>query len=285
MSIEARRHQLYALHRPLAHTVFAPDGTIHPETDHRTAIDAKDPRVRIWHTYALFAGDASDRRLANAILRQTTLKPGYDFGMVALLNVWHVLGEHLESDVRELVRACLQKSGRIQMETDSGFVGMNDNFGAMATSIAILCGEFNHDPEPVAWGIGKLRNLVDRLDRDDTISEFNSPTYIPITMSCMAQIVNHAKSPEACDLALRIEQQCWLHVVAAFHPGVGVQGGPSSRSYMVDSCGHLGNLLATLYLQYGEEAVPLNPARQGFGQEPRWTVHHANESYQSASVC
>lgn len=285
MSIELRREQLFALDRPLLREIFAKDGSVLPHVQHPALGDANDARSRFWHSYAALTGDENDRQLGNAILRKTSMQPGYDFGMVSLFHAWLHLNDRLDEDVRNQMESCIRLSGRPQVKCDHGFVGMNDNFAAMAVMNAVLAGEYNNDEVSINWGKNKLTELVQRLERDGVISEYNSPTYTPITMLCMAEIVEYAKDDELREMALHVETQTWLHSLACYHPGIGIQSGPTSRSYMVDSCGHLSSMNATYYMIFGDKWVPFHPAKYGFGQERRWVVHHKNIYYPASSIC
>lgn len=282
-----RREQLLALHREWAGEVFEADGTYRLNStrwlprlpDERRGAD---PRVIAWHAFAFFAGDARDQRLANAMLRGTTFSPGYDFFLCALIQLWKRHGQAFEPDILERTEACLRDCGPEQTSA-SGFVGMNDNFPAMSTLILVLAGEHTGRQQLVRLGLERLRDLVGRLDRDGTLSEFNSPTYVGLTLACMADLATYARDAEARRLALRIEQQVWFDVCARFHPGTSQMGGPSSRSYTADSCGQMHNTRYALYAAFGAETVFVSPERYAYVDDPRLCLHHDDPMFNAAN--
>lgn len=271
-----RRSELYRLHRPLLHRQFDQDAQPQPGAD----TDYRDPRVAAWHSFAFFPGDETDVRLGNGLLRHTGFSPSYDFFMCALMQLYLRHRERFAPDVLEKAENCMALSGEPQAESP-GFVGMNDNFGAMAVVVLVFLGELTDRPELLQNAIDKMRVLVGRLDQDGTISEFNSPTYTALTLCCMADIANYAKNEQARELALRIEQQTWYDVCARFHPGTSQMGGPSSRSYMGDSCGHMYNGRFAIHVAFGEGAQFVSPARYayGAGADMGLVLHHNSPSF------
>jgi hypothetical protein len=282
-----RRDRLFHLHREWAGHIFEPDGTYRLVSDRwnpRLPDERRmgDPRVRAWHAFAFFAGNPTDIRLANAILRKTDFSPDYDFFVCGLIQLWKRHREAFEPDILERTEACLRACGPAQI-SGAGFVGLNDNFPAMSTLILVLAGEHTGRPELVGLGVARMRELVGRLDRDGTIAEFNSPTYLALTMACMADLANYAETDEARRLALRIEQQIWFDVCARFHPGTSQMGGPTSRSYTADSCGHMHNTRYVLNIAFGSDLVFINHERYAFADDSRLSPHHDDPMFNAAN--
>ena len=282
-----RRDRLFQLHREWAGRIFEPDGSYRLTSDRwnpRLPDERRgvDPRVSAWHAFAFFAGGPADVRLANAILRRTGFSPGYDFFMCALIQLWKRHRDVFEPDILERTETCLRTCGPEQI-SGSGFVGLNDNFPAMSTLILVLAGEHTGRGELVRLGVERMRELVGRLDRDGTISEFNSPTYLGLTLACMADLANYAKDAEARRLALRIEQQVWFDVCARFHPGTSQMGGPTSRSYTSDSCGQMHNTRYTLAVAFGNDLVFINHERYAYVDDPRLFQHHDDPMFNAAN--
>lgn len=298
-----RRTELFAEHRRILSRIFSPNGVYLGHDDdsqatapHYTLIrDATnsagvrqpiqlDPRIALWHAFAAFDGDEQDIRLANGILRHTSFLPGYDFGMAALLQLHRRYAHLYENDVAEKASSAIAATGNEQAESP-GFVGMNDNFAAMAVSVLIHAGELTSRPELVARGIEFLRDLVSRLDTYGAIAEFNSPTYTPLTQCCMADIIQFSVNEEARQLALRIESQTWYDLCARFHPQSGNMAGPSSRAYTADSCGHMHNARWLWQIAFGEEHCPLSPRRFSYGKAGHLVLHHNDPTFIPANGC
>ncbi|MDR1145635.1 MAG: hypothetical protein LBK71_05810 [Verrucomicrobiales bacterium] len=139
---------------------------------------------------------------------------------------------------------------------DFQFHGYNDNMPAEAALGLILGGEALGNREAVEYAVWNLRRLRDILARRGSISEWNSPTYTPVTLHAMAEIAAHAKHPVARDLAAKIEARIWLDLAARFHPALGVMSGPHSRAYNIDLLAQVSNAAAMFWFALGDLARP-----------------------------
>ncbi len=277
-----RRQELYARHRTLLRQIFTADGQYLGDPAAALAPEMKprpcDPRVLTYHCFPAMAGGQADIELANGILRHADFLPEYDFFVSALLLLYARHRDKFAPDILLRARACLETAGPTQLD-GPGFVGMNDNFPAMEVLCLILLGELTARPELLQNGIAKLRQLVARLDEYGTIAEYGSPSYTPITLCCLAEIVNFAGAAEARALALRVEQQIWYDLCARFHPGTSQYGGPSSRSYTNGSCGHMHNGRFLMHVVFGPEIQALSPLRYAYGRDPRLVIHHNDRGF------
>ena len=283
-----RRHEMYAKHRAMLEHVYARDGSLltpemagaaHPLVMFRGG----DPRESLWHCFALFSGDAADIRWGNAVLRRTVFSPDYDFMLAALLPLYFRHRMDLESDVLTKTEVCFKAAGPGQMASP-GFVGMNDNFASMVVLILVLAGELTGRRELVEDGVRKLQALAGLLERNGANSEYHSPTYTMLTVACCADIANHSSTPAAREKALFCERRIWRDLLARYHPPTGQHGGPSSRSYMNDSCGHLDNLKPMLHQVLGPELVPINYLSCGYTADTPLVVHHDDPAFIAANA-
>lgn len=278
-----RRNSLFACHRGILPDIFSPEG-VYTGVKTKTPLarvvsnDMLDPRVCIWHAFAAFAGDDQDIALGNGILRNTAFLPDYDFGMSALLHLWRRFEDRFEPDVRQKAEDAFERTGSEQMESP-GFVGMNDNFAAMACAVLVHAGEITGRHALIEKACADMRGIVSRLDSHGAIAEFNSPTYSPLTQCCMAEIVNFSRHEEARALARRIEEQTWCDICARYHSVTANMTGPSSRSYMSDSCGHMHNARFLFYLVFGEAAGFFTPLEYSYGKRPGLILHHGEPTF------
>ncbi|MDR1145634.1 MAG: hypothetical protein LBK71_05805, partial [Verrucomicrobiales bacterium] len=135
---------------------------------------------------------------------------------------------------------------------DFQFHGYNDNMPAEASMGLILGGQFLGCREAVEYGRWNLLRLRDILRRRGTISEWNSPTYTPITLHAMAELASHAADGDIRELALKIEQRLWLDFAARFHPEIGALAGPPSRAYTVDELAYVTIASSLLWFALGD---------------------------------
>jgi hypothetical protein len=153
------------------------------------------------------------------------------------------------------------------------FRGYNDNFPAMAALTTLVAGPLLGIEQYVGDGLDNLRSMQDLLLRRGVLSEYSSPTYTPITMTCLAEIAELSPIPEARALALQGEHRCWIDLCSRFHPATSIIAGPYSRAYNPDLCGHVHNAHMVLFLALGDEVVPINPLTALFPYRPRQIRH------------
>lgn len=224
-------------------------------------------RDRYWLCFALYAQGATD--LADAVIRAVRTHGVAHDGMadssfdIFATNIACVLlikhrsrmapdvVEKLEQVVREGL--CFLPGNR---QPDYQFHGYNDNMPAKATMGNILGGEMLGDAAAVEHGLWNLRSLRNMLFRRGINSEYNSPSYTPLTIHAMAEIAQHAKNQEARDLALKIEHRLWLDLAARFHPEIGIVSGPCSRAYNCDTIAHLSSVSVLIWFVLGDTSRP-----------------------------
>jgi len=141
-------------------------------------------------------------------------------------------------------------------QPDFQFQGFNDNMPAKATMGLVLGGELLGIPDAVEYGIWNLKQLRAMLTRRGINSEFNSPTYSPLTIRAISEIARFARNGEARELALAIEARLWIDLAARFHPELGVLCGPGSRCYTTDHLAHLSCAAMLFWFVLGDRARP-----------------------------
>lgn len=243
-------------------------------------------RDRYWLCFALYSQGATD--LADAIIRAgRTHGVAHDCTADSSFNIFHTniacvllikhrcrmapdVVEKLENVVREGL--CFLPGNR---QPDYQFHGYNDNMPAKATMGLILGGEMLGDVVAVEHGLCNLRSLRNMLFRRGINSEYNSPSYTPLTIHAMGEIAHHAKNAEARDLALKIEHRLWLDLSARFHPEIGILSGPNSRSYNCDTIAHLSSVSVLLWFVLGDISRP--SILEIFSPDHGFVLHHKGD--------
>lgn len=215
-----------------------------------------DWRGHFWNSLALLTGAAEQIALANRVLRAYLPAGDGHFWSSAVSSILARFSKRLDDDVRDALRARLEPM--IANESQQRFRGYNDNFPAMAALATLVGGPLVGADRFIDGGLENLRSLHALLLRRGVLSEFSSPTYTPITMTCLAEIAELSPVAEARDLARAAEERCWADLCSRFHPATSTLAGPFSRAYNVDLCGHLHNAHVILYQVFGD-AVRINP--------------------------
>jgi len=243
------RDEVYRVHREWNRAKFAPDGRwIGPPA--RGA--ARNAREWLFHAFAFLAGDADDVALGNAIVAATP-DVNNNFSSIAAAHLMLHYGDRLEpSSRRHLVQ--IINSGLPQaIDRSLTAVGVG-NFSSMNAFLFLAASQFldtydvpyDHKAIPEAYnrfrlrqfGVNLLQLLEDQLARTDLTREFNSPTYSPLSLLAMAEIVNFVDHPPAAAAAARIERRVWQELLAFHHPLLGQVSGPYSRGKTADVVGH-----------------------------------------------
>lgn len=230
-------------------------------------------RERWWHCLAFLAGNKEAIQRANAIILSSELRFCHFSPFVGLQILYKYRNYLEDKTIKKLesyIKDCLPKMQRIT------FSGYNDNFPAMASFTLLVAGELFKENIYLKRGLEILKGLEDLLKRRGFLSEYVSPTYTPVSLLSMAEIVNYIKSSEAQKVAQGAEERIWVEIATHFHAPSCQLTGPSSRSYAVDSVGHLGNIKILLYFVFGE-SVFVNPARYFYPPYPGQVIHHSGD--------
>jgi len=219
-------------------------------------------RERYWLAPAFFRNE--ENALGNAVVRMAEVEqyPSGRFNIFSTNIAVSLLvqeGDYLEPDVHTELSAIAREGLGFQAanrQPDYQFHGYNDNMPAKATMGLILGGELLGMPDAVEHGIWNLKQLRAMLTRRGINSEFNSPTYSPLTIRAISEIAEFAKDDEARELALGIEERLWIDLAARFHPELGVLCGPGARSYTADSLAHLSCAAMLFWFVLGDRARP-----------------------------
>lgn len=269
----------------LAHRCFAPDGRW------LLAGAAPDCREHLWLAGSLLTGEAADQALASALITVAPppamangldLRPAAPWCIFANNHALTILHRH-DQLLTPAARARLTGWARQALDNHPGdrqadyqFHGYNDNMPAKATCGLILGGEMFGDPAAVEHGVWLLRQLRDQFARRGAVSEYNSPTYSPLTVAYLGEIAQDARDPQARALAAGCAERMWAEILGRHHPGLGFNPGPYSRAYAVDSIGQLSQMNILLWLALGEGVVP-DPLAEYTREPARLPLHHSGD--------
>ena len=256
------------------------------------------PRERYWLCCSLFA--AGEDKFANTIIEGTQIKPwdGAEWkSPPSTFDIFHTniacfllakYDKKLTPAARKPLVALAKEGMQIyhgDRRPDFQFHGYNDNMPAEATMGLILGGEYLGDKVGVEHGVWNLRRFRDILRRRGNISEWNSPTYTPVTLHAMAEIAEYAENAEARELAAKIEERLWLDVAARFHPEIGAVAGPYARAYSVDELAYVSNYSSMLWFALGDISR-VSPMELMGPNVHEYVLHHEGEqSFNIAQMC
>ena len=172
--------------------------------------------------------------------------------------------QNISEKVRLKMEKHLKDNADISMADAWNFMGVNDNTPAMIAAALILGGEYFNEHKWVECGKRRFCELKEMLERREFLSEFNSPTYTPITICAAAAVAEFSK--ECGELALEIEAKLWDEFLKLAYLPIANSAGPFSRAYPRDKLGMTHNSRALLYMLFGEK-MKVNPLSTVFNEE------------------
>ncbi|MGE9269579.1 MAG: hypothetical protein ACQKBU_02150, partial [Verrucomicrobiales bacterium] len=250
-------------------------------------------RERFWLSFSFF--EIGEAEKGNALIRNTDATQN-DFVGDSTFNIFStniavVLAlryMHLfDADVRDKLFGMIREGFSTwegNRAPDYQFHGYNDNMPAKACMGLVLGGELLGNQQAIDHGYWSLRQFGDQLSRRGINSEYNSPTYSPLTLHAMAEIGERSQSEEIRGLARQIEFRLWLDLAARFHPETGMLAGPYSRAYTVDLLGHISVASSLLWFVLGKVSR-MSPMRL-FDETNDLVLHHrGNRPFNIAQMC
>lgn len=251
-------------------------------------------RDRLWLSFALYSGNEKQQRLADAVVlgaEVEAFEDGHHFNIfqsnIAPI-VYADFHDRMSVEAAEYLLA-LTTEGHHNFpgdrQCDYQFHGYNDNMPADGTMSLIIGGELVEDEEAVAHGRWQLRQFQEQLHRGGLIAEYNSPTYVPLTLHAMAAIAELASSEEDRETARLIERRIWADLACHWHPESKQLAGPHSRAYTTDVVGHLYNVRSVAWLMFGDQVAGLSPMSL-FDPPENIVYHHCgNMPFNISQMC
>lgn len=198
------------------------------------------------------------------------LKEYHTFIPFVFINLLLKYKENIPESVCEEMEKYLIANAEISMSDAWDFIGINDNTPAMIAASLILSGEYFNENDWIECGKKRLEQLDMMLERREFISEFNSPTYTPITICAIASV---AQFSHCCaEMALKIEAKLWKQFLDLAWLPVCNSTGPFSRGYKADKFCQTYNSRILLYMLLGEE-LTVNPLNTLFSSQYNMDDH------------
>ena len=245
----ARKEAFYAFARRNVRRVFAPDGTLQPET-------VDDSRVPLWLYPALVSSpEPPQREFANVIYGAAKAWAGRNHltGRRSRGGAWDVfntsliaanLARHRGQMTDELIqrseehldRYVVRKSRRFASSgsNDHMFQGYNDNMPAMCVRAMLLAGQILNRDDYIDHGLFFLEGLCAHFQRRGLLSEHTSGTYAAVTLTALMDVAELCTHAAAREMAIASANRILLDIFGHWHRGTGAIGGAQARAYTGD---------------------------------------------------
>jgi hypothetical protein len=155
-----------------------------------------------------------------------------DFNGATLLNI---LFEHVNSlppevaaNCREALRACA-----ISIRNRNVNLGYT-NIAFQGTYVTLATAELLKDPSLLAYAKDRLVRLESTVAISGSFAEYNSPTYMAVTICNLSRILKYVRDESVRMAATRLNALAWKHIAKHWHQPTLQLAGPMSRAYSND---------------------------------------------------
>jgi hypothetical protein len=105
------------------------------------------------------------------------------------------------------------------------------NIAAMGIYVTLIAAQIYRITDLYEYALTRLRGFHDYTIEQSGFSEYNSPTYVIVTLKILGRLRQDVVAFEAKKLAENLYQLTWKEIAYHFHPSILQWAGPHSRSY------------------------------------------------------
>lgn len=141
-----------------------------------------------------------------------------------------------------------------------------------------------NDSNMTAAGEAYAQEVLDLFDRNGTLSEFNSPTYVGVSLFALTLWAKYLPSSSSSSSSVmgahgaRLVRAIWSTTGALYHADLRNLAGPWDRTYGLDMNLYVGILNAFIWSLVGRDRAPSpSSSSSSAGRLPYWTTTHADD--------
>lgn len=108
------------------------------------------------------------------------------------------------------------------------------NIAVKGTFVTAAAAEWLKDQELLGYAQDRMRRLCAEIDRTGSFAEYNSPTYLRVSLANLTRIRMHVRDEQVRNGAARIEHRLWMHLARHWDSARKQVAGPMSRCYQTD---------------------------------------------------
>jgi hypothetical protein len=152
-----------------------------------------------------------------------------DFNGATLLNILfeheNKLAPKVAVSCREALQACAVSIRKRNVNLDYTNIAFQGTYVTLATA------ELLKDPSLLAYAKDRLVRLESTVAISGSFAEYNSPTYMAVTISNLSRILKYVQDADARAAGARLNALAWKHVAKHWHQPTLQLAGPMSRAY------------------------------------------------------
>ena len=108
------------------------------------------------------------------------------------------------------------------------------NIAVQGTFVTLAAARLLGDKELGRYAVDRLYRFARTVDETGSFNEYNSPTYIQVTLANLTRMRMLLQGEDYLSLINKIHERAWLHVARHWHPPTRQLAGPMSRCYRTD---------------------------------------------------
>jgi hypothetical protein len=108
------------------------------------------------------------------------------------------------------------------------------NIAVQGTFVTLAAAALLKDDDLNTYAHDRLHRFAAQVDLTGSFDEYNSPTYIQVTIGNLTRMRMVLKEANVLDFAAKIEERAWRHIGEHWHAATRQLAGPMSRCYSTD---------------------------------------------------
>ncbi|MDD3428814.1 MAG: hypothetical protein PHG02_02260 [Oscillospiraceae bacterium] len=145
--------------------------------------------------------------------------------IISLIEFEHFLPDDLKCDMKQALKNACISIQRRNMGADY------TNICIMSSFVIALSGEILQNSDFIQFGLNKLEHLIEFINKNGSISEYNSPYYGLIDLEENGRILKYAKTLALKNAAKTLNNTLWRDMAHHFHSPTGQLAPPHTRCY------------------------------------------------------
>ncbi len=193
--------------------------------DRTIALQVTDPKSRFFGIWGYFLEEPPEK-MDSADFNWA------DFNGAQLLMIEARHGDELPTAVRTRMLESIRRAAYSIRKRNVTMA--YTNIAVQGTFVTLAAAALLTDDELSAYAHDRLHRFAAQVDLTGSLDEYNSPTYIQVTLGNLTRMRMLLREQSVLDLAAKLEERAWRHIGEHWHAATKQLAGPMSRCYSTD---------------------------------------------------
>jgi hypothetical protein len=155
-----------------------------------------------------------------------------DFIGALLLNILFLHERRISADLARSIRTAVQNAAACIRKRNVSLYYTNIAF--QGTYVTLATGELLKDAELLDYAKQRFVRLEATVNESGSFAEYNSPTYMAVTLENISRIMMFVHDPGSREIAAKLNALAWKQIAEHWHAPTKQLSGPMSRAYSND---------------------------------------------------